>query len=128
MIAYSQERNKSENFTQEKIIYDEVFINQLLAFALYNTGKLNKSEEYWIKAINLIQNHKEVFIDDPAIYANSLNNFGLNYMEMGERELALKLFRQSSKEYDNLNDNTLWSLMPLANISIFTYDDKEREA
>ena len=128
VIAYSQERNKSENFTQEKIIYDEVFINQLLAFALYNTGKLNKSEEYWIKAINLIQNHKEVFIDDPAIYANSLNNFGLNYMEMGERELALKLFRQSSKEYDNLNDNTLWSLMPLANISIFTYDDKEREA
>jgi len=125
VIEYSEVHYINENFTNEKIIYDRAYVNQLLAFSLYNTGKLNKSEEYWIKTINLIQNHKEIFKDDPAFYANSLNNFGLNYIEMGERELALKLFRQSAKEYDNLNDNTIWSLMPLTNISIFTHDDKE---
>ncbi|MBL6758517.1 MAG: CHAT domain-containing protein [Pelagibacteraceae bacterium] len=125
VIEYSEKRYKKLNFTKDEITYDQAFTYQLLAYSLFNTGKLNKSEEYWIKTINLIQNNKELFSSDPVFYANSLNNFGLNYAEMKEYELAVKLFRQSSKEYKNFNDNTLWSLLPLVNISLFTENKEE---
>ena len=123
-IEYSDYVYKISNYSQKDITYDRVYDYQLLAFSYYNTGNLIKAEKYSVRALNLIQSDRKLFNDDPGLYANSLNNFGLNYIEMGQLKLAMQIFRQSVDEYNKLKNDSLWSLMPLANIGIFT-DDKE---
>jgi len=123
-IEYSDYVYKILNYSQKDITQHRAYDYQLLAFSYYNTGNLIKAEKYHVRALNLIQSDRELFNDDPALYANSLNNFGLNYIEMGQFKLAMQLFRQSHDEYNRLKDDSIWSLMPLANIGIFT-DDKE---
>ena len=126
-IEYSDYVYKILNYSQKDITYYRTLDYQLLAFSYYNTGNLIKAEEYWVRTLNLIQSDRELFNNDPALYANSLNNFGLNYIEMGQFKLAMQLFRQSHDEYNRLKDDSLWSLYPLVNIGIFTDDKQESQ-
>jgi len=129
-----QFNNPILGYSSEGINYHRAINYQKLGFSYLGTGNISKAREYFVRAINLIQNDFEFFREaDPGLYANTLNLIGRTFADSGQNELGLKFFRKAYEDYQSLEKDGVpegfaiktLALSPLMNIGTNTNDKKE---